>query len=231
MSGRQITFHGITDAGVTLGTAVVIDVIRAFTTAAWAFELGAERIILVHGLDEALALKAKLPGSLALKDGEPQAGFDLTNSPVHMKLRSDIAGRTIVQRTTHGTVGAVAARGADALYCASFVCAAATAEALRRAGPGRVAFIVTGEDGQAAEDLACAQYIAALLEQPDTDATPYLRTAAEGPTAGLIAERVKAGRRGVDAGDIGMTLEVNRFGFVMRAGEEDGLLVLRKHAV
>jgi 2-phosphosulfolactate phosphatase len=231
MSEWDVSYHGITDAGVKGGTAVVIDVIRAFTTAAWAFELGCERIVLVHGLEEALELKAKLPGSLALKDGEPAPGFDLTNSPIHMKQREDIAGRTIVQRTTHGTVGAVAARGAGALYCASFVCAGATARALRNAGPGRVAFIVTGEDGQAEEDAACAQYIAALLEDPDADAAPYLHHAANSYTATeIVAKRVEQGLLGVDPADISMTLEVNRFEFVMRAREENGLLVLRRES-
>ena len=47
------------------GGAVVIDVLRAFTVTAWAFHLGAERIVLLRGLDEALALKARTPGALA----------------------------------------------------------------------------------------------------------------------------------------------------------------------
>jgi phosphosulfolactate phosphohydrolase-like enzyme len=37
----------------TRGAAVVVDVLRAFTTAAWAFHLGAERLILVCGIDDA----------------------------------------------------------------------------------------------------------------------------------------------------------------------------------
>src|SRR5215213_7695499 len=71
LSDWQVSYHGIADAGVTGGTSVVIDVIRAFTTAAWAFELGAERIVLVQGIEEALELKGRLPGSLAMKDDEP----------------------------------------------------------------------------------------------------------------------------------------------------------------
>src|SRR6266496_1438681 len=87
------------------GVVVAIDVMRAFTTAAWAFELGVARIVLTAELEEALALKAKLPGALALKDGEPAPGFDLSNSPAQLRERTDLAGKTIVQRTTAGTVG------------------------------------------------------------------------------------------------------------------------------
>ncbi|HLF79098.1 MAG TPA: 2-phosphosulfolactate phosphatase, partial [Dehalococcoidia bacterium] len=97
------------------GVAVVIDVIRAFTTAAWAFHKGVDRIVLTDDLADALRLKQRFPGSLALKDGRPEPGFDLTNSPAQMRDRDDLAGRTIIQRTTHGTIGAVAAPGAGAL--------------------------------------------------------------------------------------------------------------------
>jgi 2-phosphosulfolactate phosphatase len=209
-------------------TAVVIDVIRAFTTAAWAFELGAERIVLVKGLDEALELKARLPGSLAMKDGEPAPGFELTNSPAQMQQRSDIAGRTLVQRTTHGTQGAVAARAADVMYCASFVCAAATARAIRDAGSSRVVFVATDLDPAAQEDLACAGYMAALLSDPAADAQPYLQIAAASASATRITQSARDGSTAADVADVGMTLEVNRFDFAMRATDEDGLLVLRK---
>lgn len=124
------------------GVAVVVDVVRAFTTAAWAFHLGVERIVLTDDLAEALRLKAGLPGSLALKDGEPEPGFDLTNSPVHIRQRGDLRGCTLVERTTHGTIGAVAARAATALYCASFVCASATATAIRASGEQDLYFVV-----------------------------------------------------------------------------------------
>jgi 2-phosphosulfolactate phosphatase len=228
MSEWQVSYDGVTDPDVSGATAVVIDVVRAFTTAAWAFERGAERIVLVRGLDEALALKARLPGSLAMKDGEPQPGFDLTNSPAQMQRRTDLAGRTLVQRTEHGTQGAVAARGAEALYCASFVCAAATARAVRDAGRSRVSFVATDMNPSCQEDLACAGYIAALLDNPSADPQAYLQIAAASATVDRISGGAKRGSLGADIADIGMTLEVNRFDFAMRATDEDGLLVLRR---
>jgi len=74
--GVKTRFVSIDEArSIAGGVGVVIDVVRAFTTTAWAFHLGAERIVLTDDLAEALKLKAQLPGSLALKDGEPAQGF------------------------------------------------------------------------------------------------------------------------------------------------------------
>ena len=63
---------------------VVIDVLRAFTTAAYAFAAGARRIWLVETVEEALAVKAARPGTLAMGEnrGRWVEGFDFSNSPV-----------------------------------------------------------------------------------------------------------------------------------------------------
>jgi 2-phosphosulfolactate phosphatase len=215
------------------GTAVVIDVLRAFSTAAWAFHLGIERIVLSDDIDEALRIKAKLPGALAMKDSQPLAGFELSNSPVELQSAGGLAGATIVQRTTHGTVGAWAARAAEHLYCASFLVAEATARAIREAGETEVYFVVTGEDGSAEEDRACAEYITALIESPEVDPEPYLRRARESSTAALLARRIADGTPGVHALDIETCLRTDVFDFVMRAEVEPfgdtGLLTLRAY--
>lgn len=225
------SFVNIAECPIAPDVAVVIDVLRAFTTAAWAFELRVERIVLTDDLDEALRIKARLPGALAMKDGEPEPGFELTNSPVHLRGHGSLGGATIVQRTTHGTIGAVAARNARQLYCASFACASATADAIRRSGLEDVCFIVTGEEGKADEDLACAEYIAALLDDPATAAGPYAGRVGASAAAARIRRLLSEGARGFDPSDIGLCSEANRFDFAMRASEEDGLLVLRRVAV
>jgi 2-phosphosulfolactate phosphatase len=227
-----IRFCGITDCNVQGGTAVVIDVLRAFSTAAWAFALGVERMVLTDDLDEALRIKAIIPGALAMKDGEPAPGFELSNSPLQLQKRSDLNGRIIVQRTTAGTVGAVAARGADRLYCASFLNAGATAAAIRNAGDAdHVTFVVSGGDGTHDEDRACAEYIALLLEDPSADAGPFVARVASSQSAQTLAQRVADGSLGTDPGDVAACMETDHFGFAMRAVEEDGLLVLRTEEV
>jgi 2-phosphosulfolactate phosphatase len=225
------SFVSISACPAAPDVAVVLDVLRAFTTAAWAFELGVERIVLTDDLDEALRLKAHLPGALVMKDGEPEVGFDLTNSPAQLRRRDDLAGKTIVQRTTHGTIGAVAARNAKQLYCSGFTTAAATATAIRRSGLKDVCFVVTGDDGKADEDLACAEYIAALLDDPEASAEPTLARVGASAAATRIRRYLSEGARGFDPGDIALSMEANRFDFAMRASEEDGLLVLRRVTV
>ncbi len=92
------------------GPVVVIDVIRAFTTAAYAFGAGAEAIYLVGSVEEALAFTTRHTGALAMGEdrGRRPAGFDFPNSPVAVS-RTDLSGRTMVQRTSAGTQGVIAA--------------------------------------------------------------------------------------------------------------------------
>ncbi|KOU91270.1 2-phosphosulfolactate phosphatase [Streptomyces sp. XY593] len=216
-------FLGTADLCEAPSVAVVVDVMRAFTVAAWAFAQGAEKIVLAESLEEALALKARHPDWMALKDGPPAPGFDLVNSPG--LLRSvDLGGRTVVQKTTAGTVGALAAKEASLVLCAGFVVAEATARLLRTRGGDSVTFVVTGEAGHAEEDLACAQYIARRATETGTDAAAYLRRAADSRAAAELAEGV---RQGVHPDDVALCLEVDRFPFAMVATSEGSLMVLR----
>lgn len=227
MAGMDTRFLGIADLVETPSVAVVVDVMRAFTVAAWAFAQGAEKIVLAGSLDEALALKARHPDWVALKDGAPAPGFDAVNSPA--LLRSvDLGGRTVVQKTTAGTVGALAVKEAPLVLCAGFVVAEATARLLRtRKGDG-VTFVVTGDDGRADEDLACAQYIARRATEAETDAAEFLRRAADSRAAAELAQGV---RQGAHPDDVALCLEVDRFPFAMVAALEGSLMVLRPHAM
>ena len=57
------------DANEATGAALVIDVFRAFTTAAIAFDRGAQRITLVAEVEEALEIRTKQPGHCRHPDG------------------------------------------------------------------------------------------------------------------------------------------------------------------
>ncbi|MET9975967.1 2-phosphosulfolactate phosphatase [Streptomyces microflavus] len=222
----ETRFAGIAELAEIPSVAVVVDVMRAFTVAAWAFARGAEKIVLAESLDDALALTARHPEWVALKDGPPAPGFALVNSPGLLRS-ADLGGRTVVQKTTAGTVGALAVKDASLVLCAGFVVAEATAQLLRARGSGSVTFVVTGEDGRADEDLACAQYIAGRATGAGTDAAGFLRRAAASRAATELAEGV---RQGVHPDDIALCLEVDRFSFAMVAALEDSLMVLRPYA-
>lgn len=216
-------FVGIPELSGVPRVAVVIDVMRAFTVAAWAFARGAERIVLAGTVDEALALKERHPGWLALKDGAPAAGFDAVNSPALLRSR-DFTGRTLVQKTTAGTVGALAVADAPLVLCASFVVAGPTSRFLRAADAGPVTFVVTGEDGRADEDRACAEYIGRSLAGDGVDPAPYVRRAGNSRAAAELAAEL---REGSHPDDVALCLEVDRFPFAMAARREESLTVLR----
>jgi 2-phosphosulfolactate phosphatase len=136
-----------------------------------------------------------------------------------------------VQKTTNGTVGVHAAKGASLLLCASFVVAQATAQLLRGRDGDAVTFVVTGEDGRADEDLACAQYIARRSAGAGTAAAEFVGRAADSRAAADLAEGARRGHPGIHADDVALCLEADRFPFAMVATLEDSLMVLRPHVM
>jgi 2-phosphosulfolactate phosphatase len=109
------------------------------------------------------------------------------------------------------------------------VCARATAEALRAADTQAAYFVVTGDNGVAEEDRACAEYIARLVDDPDTDPLPFRRRAEASRAASVMRRRVESGTSGVNARDVEACLKADRFDFAMRVSQEEGLLVLRPY--
>lgn len=200
---------------------VVVDVMRAFTTAAWALHRGATQIVMFAELADALSYKATTPRALAFCDGEPKVGFDLFNSPAHL-LNLDVAGRPIAQCTTAGTQGAVAAGHADLILCTGFVTASATARLLAASNPAGVSFVVTGGE----EDRACAEHIACLLRNEEPGAS-FIDRARHSAAAEDLLDGVRRGYRGVDAADVDMCLDLDRFEFAMPAARIGNHLVLK----
>lgn len=104
-------------AGRARGAVVIIDVFRAFTTAAVALANGAEAIVMVEDLDTALALRARGVGRICIGErrGVKPMGFDFGNSPHEIRDVS-FAGDVLIQTTSNGTKGVLAARDATRLY-------------------------------------------------------------------------------------------------------------------
>lgn len=155
------------------GLVVIIDVLRAFSNAAYAFSVGAESISLVSGVEEALELKSLIPGSLVMGEvgGLPPKGFDFGNSPTEI-VQQDLRGKPLIQRTGAGTQGAVRCINAETMLACSFPVAGATIQVVQRHKPDKVTFVVTGDiDG---EDKSCAEYLEARLRDQLPDPAPYL---------------------------------------------------------
>jgi 2-phosphosulfolactate phosphatase len=81
-------------------------------------------------------------------------------------MNLDLSGHQIIQRTSRGTQGVVRSTQADMILTSSFCCAKATAETILDHAPDRVTFVITGlgENGMGDEDVACADYLEALLQ-------------------------------------------------------------------
>ena len=71
------------------GAVVIIDVFRAFTTAAVMLANGAERIIMVGSVEEAVGLRAAGIGQVCVGevDGLAPEAFDFGNSPYFDRVR------------------------------------------------------------------------------------------------------------------------------------------------
>lgn len=147
------------------GLVAVIDVFRAFTSAAVALANGASNIVMV---EEALALRDAGIGQICMGEvgGKAPAGFDFGNSPFEIS-GLDFGGKRIVQRTSAGTQGIVeSATKAERLYAASLVTAKATVRALLSASPDQVSLVAMGDNGikRTDEDELCAIHLRNRLE-------------------------------------------------------------------
>jgi 2-phosphosulfolactate phosphatase len=205
------------EAGKVTGAVVVVDVLRAFSTAAYALAGGARHVYVVGRVDEALAFKAANPGALAMGEehGRRPPGFDFANSPAEL-ADADVTGRVIVQRTSAGTQGVVAARAATRLWCAALVTASATAAAVRTAGLGAPTYVITGwsssDAGSGVDDAATAE----LIERARTG-----RPLESAATAHLVATSDEAARTlligagHVDPEDVTLSVAVDAFDFAL----------------
>ena len=213
--------------GDATGAVVVIDVLRAFTTAAFAFAAGAREILLVSAVAEALALRERFPGSFVMGevDGLPVAGFDFSNSPGDL-IGRDFGGARFIQRTSAGTQGVVRSRSAGLLLASSFVCAGATARYLLRQAPARVTYVVTGiyPDRDGDEDAACADYQTELLRGGAPDPAPNLQRVRDSVPGRIFADPA---RPEFPAADLEHATALDRFGFAMVVERRDGLLAMR----
>ncbi|MGD8310154.1 MAG: 2-phosphosulfolactate phosphatase [Chromatiales bacterium] len=204
------------------GTVVVIDVFRAFTTAAVALARGAERVVMVDDLQAALAMRDRTPGALCIgeRGGLRPPGFDFGNDPTEIGA-ARVAGRTLIQTTSNGTRGVIAAAGAARIYAAAFVTAEATVQAILAGPAAPVTIVAMGEADarRAEEDEICALYLRSRLlgRSPDKAAARRL--------VGTMSTR--ADTRPLSEAEIACCLELDSIPFAVRVTAENGQCVAR----
>jgi len=204
-----------------IGHAVIVDVYRAFTTAAFCVAAGAREIVLLADHEQALTMKRDDPSLFLTGEigGRPIPGFDIGNSPSAIE-GLDLAGRRVVQRTGAGTQGVNAAASAHGIVLGSFVIAEATVRHLRRVADD-VTVVAMGEGGtkESEEDEACARYIAARLLGEPTDIATII--------ASLWKSEDPNWPDWFPRRDAELACQVDRFDFALPVVRESGLLVAR----
>lgn len=207
------------------GPVVIIDVIRAFTTTAFAFAAGAEKIIMVGDIEEAFRLHREFPETLLA--GEQQGiqipGFHLDNSPVQMENAS-LKGKTLILRSSSGTQGVVRSVKASKILVSSFAVAEATLRHIHRSKLEEVNFVITGTTKGGFEDLALADYLEQKIHHGFADPAPYIERVRNSPSGiaygGEQADHAKKQ-------DLEACCLVDKFSFAQEVFKENGLLVLR----
>lgn len=198
------------------GLAVVIDVFRAFSTAAYVMANGAERIIPVGTVEEAFELKRRTHGALLMgeRDGKQIAGFDFGNSP-HEVRDVDFTGVTVVQTTSAGTRGLVSASGADEILPGSFVMADAIVDYIKGKNPRAVSLIAMGWGGleKAPEDEFLGEYIEMRLKGEEPDFQSMKQAIREHPQGAKFFDRTQTT---FVEGDFHAAMDLNRFDFCLR---------------
>jgi len=206
----------------------VIDVLRAFSTAAVALDRGAVEIYPVLDVAEAFNRRAREPDLVLMgeTDCRPIPGFDLGNSPVDAAAFA-FSGRRAVQRTTAGTRGLVTCAAAPSLWAASFLVGSATVAELQASGSKSVAFVITGtvHYGSADEDLACAEWMAELLRGNRPPVEPFLRRVRESVAAATFLDPASPLHA---PADVGFCTRADMFAFSMKAEAGIEFLVLRR---
>ena len=201
---------GIDGARHARGVVVVIDVIRSFTVSAYALAGGAKECLLVPTVAEALALHARIPGSLVSAEEEalPVPGIPISNSPTQVKA-ADLKDRVLIQRSSAGTNVMAAVESADALYAASLVVAQATVNACLSTHPRLLTLIASADHP---EDHACALYLEGLLSGHRPDLQRLLQPLRD---SDRYARAMSGEWPGFPASDIELSLATDRFDFAM----------------
>lgn len=201
-------------ARAATGHVVIVDVFRAFTTAAFCVDAGAREIVLVRDHEQALAMKREDPSLFLTGEigGRPIPGFDIGNSPSMIETL-DLSGRRVVQRTSSGTQGVVAAVKAREIVLGSLVIASATARYLSKAEEVTVVAMGSSAQESSEEDEIGAAYIVAALRG---ETFPPLLVLRDAKWEDWFPRR-----------DAELALEVDRFSFALPVHRDGGLLVAR----
>lgn len=198
------------------GTVVLIDIFRAYTAASYMLAGGAERIIAVEGVDDALAIKKEHPDYLIVGEdrGLNADVFDFDNSPTKLE-EADIRGRTIIHRTSNGTLGILSSGIADEILLGSFTTCEAIASYVKRKDPDTLTIVSLGDryEGRNSEDWLFADYLEGRITGKGIGFDRVRETIRSSEGAKYLVNAELPYLRS----DFDRCMSLDRFGFAMRA--------------
>lgn len=152
----ELIFHDV---------VLVVDVIRATTTAAAFLEAGASQLLLAPDLASARKLRTKGVMIAGEQDGLKPEGFDYGNSP-REALEAPVGGKQVVMATTNGTKAAhLASKTAQHILLASLYNAHAAARLALDLAEEEVAILCAGKEGRVGlDDIYTAGVLADFLQ-------------------------------------------------------------------
>lgn len=210
----------VAGARAARGSAVVIDVFRAFSTACYAAAGGA-RIVPVADIEAARALGQRHPDWLLAgeRHGRDLPGFQFGNSPARI-AEAPLRGRTLVHTTHAGTQGLTQAESADEVLTGSLVNAAAIVRYLRRRSPPLVSIVRMGQEARerSVEDDLCAELLVARLAGRDFDTGQVSERLRAAPAAAKFFDPAATW---APEADFELCAALDRFDFVLRLGAPD----------
>jgi 2-phosphosulfolactate phosphatase len=235
-------FAALSGSDLSGTDCVVIDVLRATSSMVTALANGAEAILPVAEIDEAVALRRQHGGILLAgeRDGfRIESGltggmtFDLGNSPREFG-RGVVQGKTIAMTTTNGTRALRACTAGHSVLAVSFLNLSRSARYLLELTPTHLLIVCGGTFEEASyEDILCA---GALVERMRWDRNCSLSDSAlvaEGiyqtEKGDLLAglRRSRNGRRLMERpelrDDVAFCAECDQFDVVARLGKDGGI--------
>lgn len=228
-----VTPHGLEELDLERRSCVVIDVLRAGTTIAFALAAGARAVIPVESVEAAIRLGQTLDLESTLLGGERANrrvdGFHLGNSPGEYTAEA-VADKTIVLSTTNGAKALARVSRARDTVAAALPNVSACARFL--ADRDRVTIVCAGSGPSfSLEDFVCAgRIVDALVElrpgaRVDDGARAAVASARRHSDLRTLLESTDHGRVLQEQGygaDLGLAAELDRF---------DDLPVLREGAL
>ena len=156
-------------------TVLVVDILRATTTAVAYLERGAAALLMTSTPEAALSLRDTVGAAGEVmrneryllggeRGGLPMPGFDFGNSPVEASGQN-FTGREVVMNTTNGTAAAhIAAQTGKHVLLASLINAHAAARRARALAVEEIAIVCSGTDQRVSlEDVYAAGVLAEYL--------------------------------------------------------------------